>query len=68
MPTPRKGEKKNDFMKRCVPQVVNEGKESDQAVAICNSLWENRGKKEADEAFERFKQRHKKEFKDYSEK
>ncbi len=42
MPSVRKGEKRTDFMKRCIPEVVGEGKEVDQAIAICNSLWENR--------------------------
>jgi hypothetical protein len=45
MPTPRKGEKRKDFMARCIPQVIDEGKDSEQAVAICSSLWENRNKK-----------------------
>jgi hypothetical protein len=45
MPKPSSGETKPEFMKRCVPQVINEGKNSDQAVAICNSLWNNRPKK-----------------------
>jgi len=37
---PRKGERKDDFLPRCISYVINEGKESEQAVAICNSLWE----------------------------
>jgi hypothetical protein len=39
MPTPRTGEKREDFLKRCIPQVIDEGREQDQAVAICHSLW-----------------------------
>lgn len=42
MPKPRKNESKDDFMKRCVPQVMEEGKPQDQAVAICSSMWENK--------------------------
>ena len=45
MPTPRKKEKKNKFISRCISQVVDEGKDSKQAQAICFSLWENRKKK-----------------------
>lgn len=37
---PHKGEHKDEFLQRCIPFVIGEGKESDQAVAICNSLWE----------------------------
>jgi len=44
MPTPKKGESRNDFMSRCIPQVMNEGKRQNQAIAICNSIWENRRK------------------------
>jgi hypothetical protein len=38
---PNKGERKDDFLPRCIAYVVNEGKDSEQAVAICNSIWEN---------------------------
>jgi len=37
---PTKGESKNDFMPRCIEYIINEGKESEQAVAICSNLWE----------------------------
>lgn len=37
---PSKGEHQNDFLPRCISYVVNEGKDSAQAVAICNSIWE----------------------------
>jgi len=36
---PSKGERKDDFLPRCISYVINEGKESEQAVAICNSIW-----------------------------
>jgi len=44
MPRPGKNETKKDFIKRCVPIVIEDGtaKDSDQAVAICNSLWEKK--------------------------
>lgn len=37
---PSKGERKEPFLERCISYVINEGKETEQAVAICNSLWE----------------------------
>jgi hypothetical protein len=37
---PSKGEHKTEFLPRCISYVINEGKESEQAVAICNSIWE----------------------------
>jgi len=37
---PNKGEQKDEFLSRCISYVINEGKETEQAVAICNSLWE----------------------------
>lgn len=36
---PSKGEHKDNFLPRCIAYVVGEGKQSDQAVAICNSIW-----------------------------
>jgi HK97 family phage major capsid protein len=42
MPNPGKKEDKNEFMKRCVSMVMDEGKEQDQAVAICMSKWEKK--------------------------
>jgi hypothetical protein len=37
---PSKNEHQSDFISRCVKYVIDEGKESEQAVAICNSIWE----------------------------
>ena len=37
---PSKGEHEGDFLQRCIKYVIDEGKESEQAVAICNSLWQ----------------------------
>lgn len=37
---PGKNEKKDEFLPRCISYVINEGKDSEQAVAICNSIWE----------------------------
>jgi len=36
---PSKGEHKTEFLPRCIAYVIKEGKDSDQAVAICNSMW-----------------------------
>jgi gluconate kinase len=45
MPTPKKGEKRKDWMKRCIPALIAEGNDSEQAVAICSSMWDDRKKK-----------------------
>lgn len=42
MPTPRKGETRKDWMARCVPAVIREGKDPDEAVAQCSSMWDRR--------------------------
>ena len=44
-PKPRDGESRDDYMHRCIPQVLNDGTadSQDQAVAICSSMFE-RGK------------------------
>jgi chromosome segregation ATPase len=49
MPNPKSYKDKKSFMKTCVPQVVQEGKEQKQAVAICSSLWANRNKAKSSE-------------------
>lgn len=47
MPTPHEGEDKNTFISRCIPMLIDEGKNQDQAVAICNSLWSEKKKGES---------------------
>lgn len=42
MPKPKSGESKDDYMKRCIPIVMQEGKDNDQAVAMCNSMFEKK--------------------------
>ena len=42
MPTPSSNESYDDWMERCVPELIDEGYESDQAAAICNSKWEEK--------------------------
>jgi hypothetical protein len=37
---PNAGESKNDFLGRCIPIVIREGKDQDQATAICYSYFE----------------------------
>jgi hypothetical protein len=37
---PNKNEHETDFIPRCISYVVNEGKDTEQATAICYSIWE----------------------------
>ena len=44
---PRKGESKEEFISRCVPEMIGTGPDKrpqDQAVAICFDIWANRDK------------------------
>jgi hypothetical protein len=55
MPTPNKNEKQKDYMKRCVPMVMDEGtvKNNKQAVAVCYSLWrQHKGKSKSEARLE----------------
>ena len=45
IPVPKNNETKSDFIKRCIPYVIKEGKSKDQSVAICYSIWKNKNKK-----------------------
>lgn len=47
MPNPRPGESRDDFLDRCIPEVIGEGREPDQAVAMCIAYYEG----EKDKAF-----------------
>lgn len=40
MPQPQPNETRKDFLDRCVPEVIGEGKEPNQAVAQCNSMYD----------------------------
>jgi hypothetical protein len=40
MPKPRRNEAKTDFLQRCTKEVVAEGKNADQAYAMCNAYWD----------------------------
>ena len=37
---PSKGEHETEFIPRCIEYIVNEGKDTEQATAICYSIWE----------------------------
>jgi hypothetical protein len=40
MPTPKPSEETRDeWMERCIPVLISEGNEQNQAVAICSSMW-----------------------------
>lgn len=39
MPTVKKGEKRNDYVGRCVPEVIKEGKTQKQAVGKCEGMF-----------------------------
>ena len=43
---PSKGERETDFIPRCISYIVGEGKDNEQAVAICYSIWEQHFKVE----------------------
>lgn len=45
---PTKGESKEEFLPKCIKYVIDEGKDSEQAVAICNSMWDNKNFAEGD--------------------
>lgn len=42
MISPSAGETKNDFLGRCIPLMIKEGKSQDQAIAMCISMYENK--------------------------
>ena len=37
---PSKGEHETEFLPRCIKYVIDEGKDQQQAIAICSSIWE----------------------------
>ena len=46
MPLPKikKDEKKQDYLKRCIPVELKAGKSTNQAIAICSSEYERQKK------------------------
>lgn len=42
MPKPKKNESKQDYLKRCTAELIEqEGRDTDQAYAVCNSYWDD---------------------------
>lgn len=44
IPKPTSGQTENDFISSCISTLVGEGKEQDQAAAICYDAWKNKDK------------------------
>lgn len=42
MPTPSDDETRAEWMARCIPVLIDEGRERDQAIAVCSSMWDNK--------------------------
>ena len=65
MPHPKFGETKNDFMKRCIPELVHEGRETRVAIPICYSIF---GKENTvgDTSEEEYRRTHKKDASKYA--
>lgn len=40
IPKPHTEENRTDYMSRCIEFLINEGKDNEQAVAICSTTWE----------------------------
>jgi len=40
IPKPKKDEDRDSFMKRCILEVIAEGKLPNEALGRCNGLWE----------------------------
>lgn len=50
IPKPNNNETRNEFMERCITFLINEGRNNEQAIAICSTQWaENEKKKIVDE-------------------
>jgi len=46
MPIPKKGEKKKDYISRCIPEVIGEGKPPKEAAGKCYGMFDYyKGKK-----------------------
>lgn len=42
MPEPKNDENQQDFISRCIPFMMKEGKTQDQAKGACYGIWENK--------------------------
>lgn len=53
LPSPNKGEKRSDFVSRCVSMLSNkgEGKDAKQRVAICHSQYQSAKASETKDSF-----------------
>lgn len=48
MPSPPKhGETKREFIDRCIPYLIREGKTKEQASGQCYRMWDSHSKKKA---------------------
>lgn len=45
MPDPKNYSTKDDWLDACIPQLISEGNQAAQAVAICQSMWDERDTK-----------------------
>ena len=43
MPNPKPKETEKEFLKRCIPELINEGRKVKQAAAICYSIYRREG-------------------------
>lgn len=42
MPEPKEYDDEKEWMKVCVPKLIKEGREQDQAVAVCMNMWKHK--------------------------
>lgn len=61
MPRPTKREQKNDFMKRCIPELIHEGREQKQGIAACFGIWGS-SNKVGDTSEQEYRRKHKKSY------
>lgn len=43
MPKPEIGETEKDYLKRCIPELIKEGRARNQSIAICYSMYRKSG-------------------------
>lgn len=48
MPKVRRGERRIEWMQRCVPVLISEGASQNQAVAICGQMWKDKSMRQGD--------------------
>ena len=44
MPSVKPNESKKEYMARCIPMLMDEGKTQAQSIAVCNSMFEQHSK------------------------